>query len=583
MKANHLHRIFKSILCACVTTVCASSCVYIDDHLGENFIPTNQQYDVYTMAFPLKNISMAYADSLSGFSSTRFTVGSIRDPETGGLTSRSSAFTLVPLNEEMDFGEDPQVIQFHFTAVKDTVSCIAEDEERILQNIRVYEVKKDLGSKYIYTSSGYRMEDDGIIGNEEISAPIIYNGGDSLSFDFTKKFSKAFIETLADKFADIEDIDGYNEAFPGIYITADEPVGNGGRINMFGLALGVNDSYYVTSNYAELKFSALFEGESERRDTSYLFYFGAQDLTYSSSTAQYALNVCRQDGYDKTTPGNNILQATEKIIVQGGGGLKPVISAQEIRDSLHTYFEKNGTDYMNVVINKASLIMPFDDPKYETKGIYPAMLSPTCRLRSEVTSDEDEEETENSVYYAGLTDASVSSENQGNVNWSLSQYAPDITHHVQEIIKLGDDADFSTRDIWLLIMATETITETSDNSSMNEYMQNLLYNSYYNNLYGYGYGNYGYGYGGYYDYNNYYNYYMMAAMMSNASQPTTSSSTQLDKDRFYVCTLRGPEATTLPDGVTQSDIDNALSRADALMLQGVPMMKVTYSVPKRGE
>ena len=170
MKANHLHRIFKSILCACVMTVCASSCVYIDDHLGENFIPTNQQYDVYTMAFPLKNISMAYADSLSGFSSTRFTVGSIRDPETGGLTSRSSAFTLVPLNEEMDFGEDPQVIQFHFTAVKDTVSCIAEDEERILQNIRVYEVKKDLGSKYIYTSSGYRMEDDGIIGDTEKDA-----------------------------------------------------------------------------------------------------------------------------------------------------------------------------------------------------------------------------------------------------------------------------------------------------------------------------------------------------------------------------------------------------------------------------
>ena len=214
MKANHLHRIFKSILCACVTIVCASSCVYIDDHLGENFIPTNQQYDVYTMAFPLKNISMAYADSLSGFSSTRFTVGSIRDPETGGLTSRSSAFTLVPLNEEMDFGENPQVIQFHFTAVKDTVSCIAEDEERILQNIRVYEVKKDLGSKYIYTSSGYRMEDDGIIGDKEISAPIIYNGGDSLSFDFTKEFSQDFIMALADKFADIEDIDGYNEAFP---------------------------------------------------------------------------------------------------------------------------------------------------------------------------------------------------------------------------------------------------------------------------------------------------------------------------------------------------------------------------------
>ena len=61
---------------------------------------------------------------------------------------------------------------------------------------------------------------------------------------------------------------------------------------------------------------------------------------------------------------------------------------------------------------------------------------------------------------------------------------------------------------------------------------------------------------------------MMAAMMSNASQSTTSSVTQLDKDRYYVCTLRGPEKNDGQDG-------------ESLRERRVPMMSVTYSVPKQ--
>ena len=553
---------FSPILCAYAFAVCVSSCVYVDDNLGENFIPINQQYDVYTMEFPLEDIRTEYSDSLSGFSSTRITVGAVRDPETG-LTTRASAFTLIPLEEEMDFGKDPEILQFHFTAVRDTLSFPSESEDKIIQNIRVYELTKDLGSKYIYTSSGYWMEKDGVIGGS-ICRPFQYAGGDSLSFDFTPEYGQKYLDVLSEKFAEMDSLDKYTAELPGILITADEPVGNGGRINMFGLELEVAESYYVSGNYAELKFSSEYDGE--RRDTSFLFYFGAQSLTYSESGAQYALNVCRHEGYDPDNASANVSGAGAEMAVEGGGGPKPVVSAKEIHDKLLRHFESHGIDIGAVVINKASLILPFDDPALSEKRIYPTMLSPTCRLKSEVVSDEGD--NVNSVYYAGLTDASVSTENHGDVNWSLLNYAPDITHHVQEVIKLDDDADFSTRDIWLLIMATETVTETTDNSAMNEYMQNLLYNSYYNNLYGYGYGGYGYGYGGYYDYSNYYNYYMMAAMMSNASQPTTTSETQLDKDRYYTCRLRGPEADT--------DTDKSLSE------RRVPMMQVTYSVPKEG-
>ena len=547
----------------------ASSCVYIDNTLGSNFIPTDQLFDIYQTEYKLEDINVAYCDSLSGFSSSRITIGAVRDGAgTGKLTTRSSSFTLIPLSEEMDFGKDPEFRQFHLTASRDTLSYPKESEANILQNIYAKEILKDLGSKYIYTSSGYRMEKDGVIGND-IIARTVYSGGDSLSLDFSAAFGQKYIDVLSEKFKSMDSLESYTRELPGIYLYCDEPVGNNsGRINMFNLPLEVTDSYLVTGCFAELKFSSEYEGE--RKDTSFLFYFGAQSLTYSSSVSQYALNLCSEEGYNPDSPEANIIKAGTTIDVQGGGGTKPVVSAKEIRDLLCAEFRDKGIDSSDVIINKASLVFPFADPAFELKSIYPTMLSPTCKLDSEIQATGEGTENTHSVYYA----ASVSSENQGDVNWSTSEYAPDITHHVQEIIKMAPDADFHERDIWLLILATETVTETTDNSAMNDYLQNLAYYNYYNNMYGYGnYGyGYGYGYGGYYDYSNYYNYYYMAAMMSNASQESTSSSAQLDKDRFYVCTLNGPEH------------EEAGASADApLSARRVPMLKVTYSVPKSAE
>ena len=213
---------------------------------------------------------------------------------------------------------------------------------------------------------------------------------------------------------------------------------------------------------------------------------------------------------------------------------------------------------------------------------YPIILSPTVRLRS--SSDE------KYVSYAGLTDSSIESENQGDINRSLSQYAPDISHHVQEILKLEKkndetEAEFEARvasyDIWMLIMSEEKTSSSSSSSSSNDYYNNLLYNSYYNNMmydpygYGYGYGGYGYGYGGYgyggyggyggYDYSsNYYNY-MMMAMYANAStsSSTDSYTTDLDKDRYFDATLNGTKSST--------DI------------KSLPRLTVTFAAPKTAE
>ena len=58
----------------------SASCITINEKLGENLIPTDQKWDVYNPeAVVLEGIRLQMADSLSGYSTTRFTLGSIND------------------------------------------------------------------------------------------------------------------------------------------------------------------------------------------------------------------------------------------------------------------------------------------------------------------------------------------------------------------------------------------------------------------------------------------------------------------------------------------------------------------------
>jgi hypothetical protein len=351
---------------------------------------------------------------------------------------------------------------------------------------------------------------------------------------------------------------------------------------MFELNLKYDTSSgYITGNYAELKFTADY-GDRKGVDTSFVFMFGAGDflknLEDSGQIPQYAFNTSNHY-YDANSQLNaedlskNGVIATDKIYIEGGSGIKPVISAKEIRRIVKEQMDAEGiSNPKEAVINKASIIFPYNvSEDFDALDKFPTRLSPTVRLRSNDGTI---------VTYAGLTDSSVETENQGDINRSLSQYAPDITHHVQEIMKVKEDENFEKNiakyDIWLLIMHEEVTETQNNNSAYNDYYQNLMYNSYYNNMmydpygYGYGYGGYGYGgYGGYgsyggYGYNNYYNYLMMAQYASAASSSTsTSTSIELDKDRYYKCWLNGPESS--------SDIKQ------------LPRIKVTFSAPKSAE
>ena len=550
----------------------SASCININEELGESFIPTDQKWDVYTPeAVDLKEIRLQMSDSLSGYSTSRFTFGAINHGVLG-TSVKSTSFTLVPIADTLDFGRNTKVRQFHFCAVRDTLSMVYDNQKGLLQNVYVSELRKPLDSTVLYTGAftdaAIRSEFLDLDNRITVGTPV-YNGGDSLSFDFDKEWTMDFIERL--KTADLDSMDLYVQSAPGIFITTDTPAGEGGRINMFNLNIGTDSYGYITGNYAQLKITAEYDYSDEPVDTSFLFYFGPGEFLEEKAASyptQFAFNS--SDHETSAVYGGEGVKATDRIFVEGGAGVKPVIKASEIKDILEALLiEAQIKDFDEVVINKATITLPFEaSGEYTALDLFPTILSPTVRLRS---SDG------KYVSYAGLTDASIESENQGNINRSLMNYAPDISHHVQEILRLDRNAEDFARnienyDIWMLIMYSENATSEST-TGYNEYYQNLLYNSYYNSMmydpygYGYGYGGYGgYGYGssyGGYGYgSNYYNYMMMAAYASGYSGSSDSASytVELDKDRYYNATLNGPDAAGAK-----------------------PQLKVTFSAPKSAE
>ena len=525
---------------------CCLSCVSVNDKLGGSLIPTDQTYSIFTNdSLYLEEIEMKMADSLSGFSQTRITIGAIRD-ESYGLTTRSAAFSLVPMLSDYEstdplFGSNPVFKSFHFAAAADSGSVAASEQANILQNIRVYSLEKAIDATKDYDCNGSIAHSDDIISQ---GIPV-YGQGDSLSFNFTREFGEKYLQMTR---SDLKDINTFTSKFPGIYLETERPKSLGGRINIFQLQLNYDNQYNgIVGNYAELKYSAEFNGE--RKDTSMFFYYGPSklfdldSLFRNSATGefpQYSLNLTGHETKNFSGP------AKDKIFIEGGGGLKPMVSAIYLKKLAEEEIIKAGGKPGEAVINKATLVFPFEFPAdyKEVDDLWPEILSPTCKIRL----------MDKRVTFMGLTDSSSSSENQGDINRSRFIFSPDITYHLQEILKIDESKPNSEMakklkrgeyDIWLLIMHNETITTTTEGSSdMSEYYNYLAYQSYYNSMYG-GYGGYGgYGYGGYGGYGDYYsNYYsyMMMAQYAGQSQTSQSVSVQLDKDRYYKAVLNGPE------------------------------------------
>ena len=151
--------------------ILCGSCINVNKTLGESLIPDNQLYDIYTAEFPIEDIEQDMPDSLSGYNMYKFTFGALRD-DTFGLTTRSTAFTLVPIADTLDFGKNAKFRQFHLSAVADSISYADPTQQYILQNINVYELESPLNLSKLNPEIKYNRKriTDGVP---------VYNGMDS--------------------------------------------------------------------------------------------------------------------------------------------------------------------------------------------------------------------------------------------------------------------------------------------------------------------------------------------------------------------------------------------------------------------
>lgn len=536
--------------------LCLPACVKVDQRLGQDLIDKSLLYDTYTAEFELADIRLAKTSDLSGYSDTRITLGAIRD-DTFGLTTRASAFTLVPAMDTLDLGQNPEPVKFDLHFAADTISTASPDQQHILQNVYVYALADTLNRNFAGINDAVPH------GKERITRGVpVINGRDSLSFEFTEDFTRRYIKAIQQLGGTdhiLKRFEDYAAALPGIYLETDVPSGNGGRINLFQLScLSVNDNGYYTrnNNVALLTIRSTYGGV--RKDTTFLFIPGELDflneatyITEQQKFPQFALNLCSHETQEGP--------AREQILIEGGGGLKPVISARELREGTLKAIEARGGDPRKAVINKATILMPLapvDD--FSQLDLFPSVLSPTIHRRFD----------NGTATFAGLTDASASDENQGDLDRSNLAYTPDITYHLQEILLNEEEGE--DHDIWFLNVHTE-VQEEANGAAMDEYYQQMTYANYYNYLYGngYGYGGYGgyggyyggYGYGGYggYGYNNYYNYYNYAMLLNSmaGSASSTTTSQELDRDRYYRGVLAGPASSGAR-----------------------PSFRVTFSIPK---
>ena len=563
---------FRKALLLALPLVALTACVENSPEIGKDLIDKTLLFDTYTIEFPIEDIRLRRANDLSGFSDTRLAIGAIRD-ETFGLTTRATAFGLVPASDTLDLGTDPKFVQFSVHFAADTISTATPGQERIFQNFYVYSLLDTLSSKESGTNRDIPH------GTEIVTRGIpVYDGKDDLSFELNAAFGQRYIDALKkfgpvlacrdedNKFSKYSD---FMKEVPGIYIDSDIPEGIGGRINLFELSiLSVSSNYYVqNSNGAALTVNSTYDGV--RKDTTFLFIPG-EPAFYDESSYLKNNQKFYQYAFNRTTHEAPETEVTDRIFIEGGGGLKPVIPAAQLREKVVAAISERGGDPAKTVINKASIILPYEMPEDEDLMEYfPSMISPTIRTTSK----------DGTVSYGGLADASASSENQGDLDRANLVYAPDITYHMQQILSRTDLDTKDDADIWFLTVHSETVANANGNAEQEAYYQQMMMAMYYNNLYGggYGYGGYGYGgYGGYGSYgyggySNYYNMYMMQSLLNSMSQTTYTTTQELDKDRYYRAILNGPDAT-------------ATNPASSLILRPgtlrVPTFRVTFSVPK---
>lgn len=419
-------------LAALLAMSCLVSCITKDYTLGSGLVPAIQDISVRTATFDLP-VGLKMADSLQTSISQKGTVGAIRT-DRYGLYRSDAAMAVTAAYDSISWGKNPSVTSVKLVLTRDTTLVVDPGERYIPQNLYVHRLKVVLDSTTIFNNSLTENDYD----HEVLSlGGLVYTGDDTYSVELDKKLGE---ELLKIPTATLDSAELFMKAFKGLYIRCDEPLEDceGGRLTTFDLSAS-----YINFTYQ-------YDDENgNRRSKSENFLVGEE----------YAVNIC--------TAGSRPLEeplAADALYMEGNCGIKPHISAKELRGVLERFAAENQLELERVLIAKAVLKFPFEyTGDYKQFDYYATNLYPCKRTKN----------ASGSRIYTTLDEIEEEDLESGYIDRSNLCYTVNVSMYLQNLISRKASDITTNDDLWIM----PTITLYSSTTGVTFYYPDYYYYS----------------------------------------------------------------------------------------------------------
>jgi len=410
MKQKH----FLFILLAAIA-VSFSACIQVNDSFGDGFVPGDQ--DISTNVYSVSNIPLytATLDSISTMSyyAQRNVFGSINVSPFGKVNT-NAILRFYPNVSEHRFGEHPEFISAEFTFLISGTKAADENQENVVQNIRIYELNKTLYYDSIYYNTSITQND---YNPTPISLPgVTYNGGDTLIVPITKEYGD-FLMTATD--SEMDSLTPFFSKYKGFVLGVDTLSDQAGRLNTLSTAIA-----YLKIQYRN----------DEGKDTSFLYW---NDYPMIFSSIQHSSATLANYTDPPTTQ-------SQTVYLEGLAGVKPVLDLLSIKDSIKTMLLKKNLRPDQLLINKLDIVISI--PPTANMDNYPLRLT----LCSRKVNDDSGRLT-----YPMIADV-YGTTFGGTINRSLRNYSFNIARYIQRILQqeqAGEITDPTT--LYVFPIATE--------------------------------------------------------------------------------------------------------------------------------
>ena len=409
MPINKYPHTFTLILLSIFTI---SSCITVNKELGDQFVPDDQIFKVYSDEFPIE-IQSALPDSIQSASSTHLIFGAMNSG-TFGMTTVSTVANLTPAMDSVSFGEHPELVKATLNLTVDSTRYFYPEDEGLAQNLYLYKLNRQIDTVRLFNAS-YTAEDFDPT-PISVGSPV-YNGEDKIKIEISESFAKELLATTDEEFIDYEK---FTERIKGLCLATGDINSSreGGRINYLSTA-----SSYISVKYKHTE----AEKEISRKDSTFNFYFGAS----------FAVNL--------TSTGSQSLaseHATDHLYIDGYNGVKPYIKGTYLQKLMEDWAKSKGLEANNIILSKASVIFPYETPNSSRElNLFHGAIFGFTR-----TNHADSVKT-----FYPLPDV-YKLTNTGSMNPSHEYYSCNITCHLQDLLINKDPEGISngSADLWFM-------------------------------------------------------------------------------------------------------------------------------------